>query len=94
MKIKVCLGKQVHHFIKGLPLEPKRSLRLALKALEKEKGDVKSLRERLDGYYRLRVGGYRIIFAVNIVDNIKRIDCLFAERRKLVYEVFSDMLYQ
>jgi mRNA interferase RelE/StbE len=94
MKIKVFLGQQVHHFIKSLPPESKRSLRLALKALEKEKGDIKSLRERLDGYYRLRVGGYRIIFAVNIVDNIKRIDCLFAERRKLVYEVFSDMLHQ
>lgn len=39
-----------------------------------------------DGYSRLRIGAYRIIFAYGA----KRVvECVFAERRSLVYEVFA-----
>ena len=43
----------------------------------------------LAGFYRLRVGRYRVIFthAPGMT-----IDCLFMESRKFVYEVFAALL--
>jgi len=45
----------------------------------------------MHGYYRLRVGPYRII--LRYVGE-KTIDCVFAERRSLVYDVFSEALIE
>lgn len=53
------------------------------------KGDIRSLEGPLDGYCRLRVGGYRIIFAYS---GRASIECIFAERRSIVYEVFAQTL--
>ena len=43
----------------------------------------------MEGYHRLRVGPYRIVFSYG---ERQRIECVFAERRSLVYEVFARVL--
>lgn len=62
---------------------------MALRGLTKEKGDIKRLEAPLDRYCRLRVDGYRIVihYAPRGV-----IQCVFAEQRSIVYEVFAAAL--
>jgi mRNA-degrading endonuclease RelE of RelBE toxin-antitoxin system len=87
--MRVELAPQVIDFVRRLPPEPRRRLRRALRALANEKGDIMPLEGPLDGYCRLRVGGYRIIFAYS---GRRAIQCIFAERRSIVYEVFAAAL--
>jgi mRNA-degrading endonuclease RelE of RelBE toxin-antitoxin system len=84
--MRVEVSTQVADFVRRLPPEPRRLLRRALRALERERGDIKPLEGSLDGYCRLRVGGYRVI--LSYAGN-GRVQCLFAERRSIVYEVFA-----
>ena len=58
----------------------------ALRGLERERGDIEPLEGPLDGYCRLRVGGYRIVLAYT---GSGRVQCVLAERRSIVYEVFA-----
>jgi len=87
--MRVVLARQVLEFVRRLPPEPKRRLRRALRELTREKGDIKALEPPLEGYCRLRVGGYRVVFGYG-----KRgtIECIFAERRSVVYEVLVEQL--
>ena len=87
--MRVLVAKQVAEFVRRLPPQPKRRLRRALRDLALEKGDMKALEPPLHGYCRLRVGGYRIVFAYG-----KRgtIECIFAERRNVVYELLLEHL--
>ena len=87
--MKVLLAKQVVEFVCRLPPEPKRRLHSALRDLTREKGDIRALEPPLEGYCRLRVGGYRIVFSY-----AKRgtIECVFAERRSVVYELMLERL--
>jgi mRNA interferase RelE/StbE len=87
--MKIELSEQVVDFVRRLAPEPRRVLRQALKELAKDKGDIKPLEGPLDGYCRLRVHGYRIIFSYS---GRRSIQCIFAERRSIVYEVFSQMV--
>ena len=86
---RVNLADQVVEFVGTLAPEPRKKLRLALRRLEKEEGDIKSLEGRLVGYLRLRVGTYRVIFCRKIRSEQPEVDCIFAEHRALVYEVFT-----
>jgi len=91
--IKVELAEQVVFFVKRQAPEPHRWLRAALRRLTLEQGDIKSLEGPLSGYYRLRVRGYRVIFAYECSVKTNRIiKCVFAERRHVIYEVFAEML--
>lgn len=65
-------------------------LREALRGLAKERGDIRALEGPLKDYHRLRVGGYRIIFAY--AGKQRRIQCIYAERRSAVYEMFAEFL--
>ena len=67
-------------------------LREALRALVKERGDIRALEGPLKDYHRLRVGGYRIVFAYRLVGKKRRIQCIYAERRNAVYEMFAEIL--
>ena len=91
--MKVELSEQVVCFLKRQAPEPRRWLRVALRRLTLEQGDIKSLEGPLSGYYRLRVRGYRVIFAYESSMKTHRvIKCVFAERRHVIYEVFAEML--
>ncbi len=86
---RVNLAVQVVEFFGKLAPEPRKRLRVALRNLERERGDIKSLEGKLTGYLRLRSGPHRVIFTRNVRGGKPEIDCLFAEHRSLVYEVFS-----
>lgn len=86
MSYRVRVEKQVLDFIATLGMEHRRSLKKALKILENETGDIKALGDELDGYHRLRVGPYRILFRYRPG---KIIECVYMNRRALVYEVFE-----
>jgi mRNA-degrading endonuclease RelE of RelBE toxin-antitoxin system len=87
--MKVELSAQVADFIRRLPPEPRRRIRRALKALAKESGDIKRLEGPLEGYCRLRVDGHRVILSYTGRGSIQ---CVFVERRNIVYEVFAGTL--
>ena len=87
--MRIKLSQQVAGFIKGLPPEPRRKVRLALKGLAKGSGDIKALEGALASYSRLRISSYRIILFFRSHDQI---ECVFAERRSIVYEVFAQEL--
>jgi mRNA interferase RelE/StbE len=86
---KVDVKQPVYDFIRRLAPEPRRALKKALQELEHERGDIRSLEQALAGYYRLRVGKFRLIFRyVNTGD----IEAIFVEERSMVYEVFEAQL--
>ena len=92
MKTRVELDPQVADFVRSLAPEPRRRLRDGLRGLEKESGDLKQLEADLAGYVRLRVGRHRVIvrFYSEAGERVAR--CVFAERRAVVYELFSEIL--
>lgn len=81
----VRLSAQVLDYIRQLPPVPKKRVRSALKRLADLKGDIKDLEHPLDGYCRLRVYQFRIILKIDTAS----VDCIFMERRNIVYEVFE-----
>ena len=87
--MKVEISDQVFDFVMSQAPVPRKGLRSALKGLSKEEGDIKPLEKELDRCLRLRYRGYRIIFRYEIVNKKRKILCDFAERRGLVYEIFS-----
>ena len=86
--MKVELESQVVTFVRKQAPEPRRRLREALRDLARGRGDIKGLEPPLEEYQRLRVGPYRVIFR-HAGDRVR---CVFAERRGIVYEVFSEIL--
>ncbi len=86
---RVRLTRQVVDFVRSQAPEPRRRLRQALRDLAQDEGDVRSLEGPLQDYQRLRVGPYRIVLRRTTP---KTIDCVFAERRGIVYEIFSEAM--
>jgi mRNA interferase RelE/StbE len=79
-------ARQVIAYVRRLAPEPRRAIKLALKELGQERGDIRALEGTLAGYYRLRVGRQRIIFNY-AADGA--IEAIFIEERSLVYELFE-----
>jgi mRNA-degrading endonuclease RelE of RelBE toxin-antitoxin system len=68
-------------------------LRLALRGLEQERGDIRPLEGELKNYHRLRVGVWRIIFRYGPVrGGVQTIYCAFAENRSIVYLLLEELL--
>jgi mRNA-degrading endonuclease RelE of RelBE toxin-antitoxin system len=86
MKYKVQVLEQVKMFIDTLAPESRKKMRLGLRGLETERGDCVALKEKLGGYHRLRIGGYRVLYRYRPG---KVIECVFAESRSLVYHLFE-----
>jgi mRNA interferase RelE/StbE len=92
MKTKVELAEQVVQFVRSLAPEPRRALRLGLRELEEDRGDIKQLEGELSDWCRLRIKGYRVVFRYEMEGNQRFARCVFAERRKLVYELFAEAM--
>jgi mRNA-degrading endonuclease RelE of RelBE toxin-antitoxin system len=92
MKTKVRVEAQVEEFVKSLAPDPRRRVRQAIKGLASGQGDIKRLEGSLAGYSRLGVAGCRLIFKERSERDVRIIDCLFAERRAMVYEIFIRLL--
>jgi mRNA-degrading endonuclease RelE of RelBE toxin-antitoxin system len=88
--MRVRLSAQVVEFVRSQAPEPRRRLRSALRALTREQGDLKPLEGPSQDYHRQRIGSYRVILRYK---SSKTIDCVFAERRNVVYEVFAETLF-
>jgi mRNA interferase RelE/StbE len=86
--MRILASDQVAGWLRNLPPEPKRRVRAALKGFERWQGDMKPLRGELEGFYRLRVGGYRIVCR-RISRSLVRLE--YADTRDVVYEAFRQL---
>lgn len=87
MKHQVTVRQQVLDFARTLGMTHRRDFKKAILGLAAERGDIMALHDELAGWHRLRVGSFRVIFRYRpgLV-----IECVYAEERKLVYEVFEN----
>ncbi len=92
--IHVRVQQEVVDYLRKLAPKPRHALRIAIKALAQEKGDIKPLTDDLEGFQRLRVGSHRVIFEYEIIDGQRMITCVFAGPRKWIYEVFQSRLLE
>jgi len=91
----VRMAPQVAAFVRSLAPETRHKLRLALRELERGRGDLKALEGSLQGYHRLRIGAFRIIVRFGTLPGGRPAAfCIFAERRSLVYVMLEDLLNQ
>lgn len=82
---RIRISDQVADYIRQLPPTPKKRVRSGLRGLENLEGDLKDLEHPLEGYCRLRVYQFRVILKIQ-TDSV---DCIFIERRSIVYEIFE-----
>ena len=92
--IPVRIQQEVLDYLRKLPPQSRHALRLAIKGLTQERGDIKSLVDDLEGFHRLRVGSHRVIFEYEMIEGLRTITCVFAGRRKWIYEVFQSRLLE
>ena len=70
MKYKIQIEKPAAKFIRKLPVPEKERVLRAINKLP-EDGDIKQLKgQKSNGFFRLRVGNYRIIYTVEHGDLI------------------------
>jgi mRNA-degrading endonuclease RelE of RelBE toxin-antitoxin system len=89
---KVRVSPQVEAFVKSLAPEPRAALRGGIKALAHGQGDIKHLEGELAGWCRLRVQTYRVVFKELWKDGIRVVDCVYGNRRSVVYDLFKEIL--
>ncbi|MFZ4598483.1 MAG: type II toxin-antitoxin system RelE family toxin [Terrimicrobiaceae bacterium] len=92
--MRVRVQQDVIDYLRRLPPQPRHALRVAIKALAMERGDIKSLVDDLEGFHRLRVGSHRVIFEYEMIDGQRTVTCVFAGQRKWIYEVFQSRLHE
>lgn len=86
--MRISASEQVQTWLSGLPPETKRKTRAALKDLAAggRNQDIQALRRELEGFYRLRVGDYRIVYHCESGSHVL-LD--YADLREVVYETFK-----
>ncbi len=92
--IEVRVREEVMEFLRKLPPEPRHALRQAIKDLRHERGDIRGLTDDLEGFCRLRVGSYRVIFEFEMIGGKRTASCVFAGARRWVYEAFQSRLME
>ena len=92
--IAVRIQDEVMDYLRRLAPQPRHALRLAIKDLAQEKGDIKALTDELEGFYRLRVSSHRIVFEYQIIADQRMVTCVFAGPRKWIHEVFQSRLLE
>ncbi|HSI08288.1 MAG TPA: cytotoxic translational repressor of toxin-antitoxin stability system [Rariglobus sp.] len=86
MSYTVRVELQVRDYASALGMEHRRAIKRAITQLKLEQGDIKALGDDLEGFYRLRVGPFRVIFRYRTG---RVIECVYMNRRSVVYEVFE-----
>ena len=92
--IAVRVREEVFDYLRKLPPELRHALRVAIKSLADERGDIRALTDDLEGFCRLRVGSYRVIFEYEMVGGNRTATCVFAGARRWVYEAFQSRLME
>ncbi len=90
MNTQVCIEEQVRNYLQTLAPEPRRAMWRAIKNLPA--GDTKRLEGKLAGWSRLRVTEHRVLFREIAEGGVRKINCIFAEKRSVVYELFAELL--
>jgi mRNA interferase RelE/StbE len=91
MSYRVQVREQVWKCYARLGPQERRAVKRAVLQLADERGDIRALRDRLEGYYRLRVGSYRVVFRYL---GGRIIECVYMNDRALVYDVFESELHR
>lgn len=89
---KIRVSDQVEAFVKALAPDPKKILRAGINALAEGAGDIKYLEADLLGWQRLRVQNFRVVFTATFVAGTRFVDCVYVNRRAVVYELFKELL--
>jgi mRNA-degrading endonuclease RelE of RelBE toxin-antitoxin system len=89
---KIRVSTQLESFVKALAPEPRKALRTGIKLLASGQGDIKHLEGELAGWSRLRVHTYRVVFTEIWRDGQRIVDCVYANRRSVVYDLFKEIL--
>ncbi len=92
MKTEVRVTPQVHKFVKARAPELRQALRKAIKGLASGQGDIKALEGKLAGWQRLRVSSYRVLYKETAEGGVRIINCVYANHRSVVYELFQHLL--
>jgi mRNA-degrading endonuclease RelE of RelBE toxin-antitoxin system len=92
MKVKITLEQQPLDFIKRQPPENRKRLPDSLHAIERGAAFPEPLENELEGFYKVKVERYRLILQSVTGKEGPRFRVVFAERRKAVYEMFSQIL--
>ena len=90
MTYRIKPARQVIGFTAALPPKRRGEGKRALAGLAQWRGNILALQGRLTGFYRLRVGGCRYIFAIRpgMV-----IEVILAAERAVVYQLFEALLH-
>jgi mRNA-degrading endonuclease RelE of RelBE toxin-antitoxin system len=89
--MKISASEQVQGWLVALPPETNKRVRVALRRLEKGRGDIKALHSELEGFCRLRIDGLRIVYSQHR-GQIIRLE--YADSRDVVYETFLKVLHE
>ena len=92
MRTEVRVAPQVEQFVKSRAPEPRQALRKAIKGLASEQGDIKALEGKLADWNRLRVSSYRVLYKETAESGVRIINCVYANHRSVVYELFQKLL--
>ena len=92
MKARVTLDDQALKFIRQQAPDSSRALREALHAVEAGKSFPEPLEDQLEGFYKLKVGGYRKILQAVPGSSGPGFRVVFVERRSVVYVLFGQLL--
>ena len=90
--MRVTLEPQPRDFINRQPPETRIRLREALHGVERGEINPAMLEDDLEGFYKVRMDRYRFILqhVASAEGSFYRV--VFCERRKVVYELFSQLL--
>ena len=87
----ISASEPVRLWLQGLPPETRQRVRRDLKALAGGRDgtlDLKPLRGELEGFYRLRIGDYRLVYHLEPGPMV-RLD--YADVRDVVYDAFRQL---
>ena len=91
MRMKIIIEAQPLEFIRRQPPETRKRLRAALHDLEQRSAFPEPLEDELDGFYKVKVEDCRLILKSEPGDTAPLFKVVFAERRKVVYEMFRQI---
>jgi hypothetical protein len=92
MRIRVTIEPQPREFIRRQPPETRRRLREVIYALENGGVFPDPLEDELEGFGKLKADRHRIIVQSVAGKHGPFFRVVFIERRKAVYELFSQIL--
>lgn len=90
--MRITVEPQPREFIGAQPPAIRKALRAAIHALENDEISPEPLEDELEGFYKVRVERIRLILQSAASESGPFFRIVFAERRKVVYELFSQIL--